>query len=615
MLQDAFVFIAINLTLCDPVLSSPFFKMAHIIATAAGIVYNKHKYYVEGTDHMKKSADLRSLKTILVVLAFFLLSGCAKNKEEAVSAEQPAETAVSTEKEEAPEEKVIPEEEEITKEEAVPVEEAAETEPAPEVKKEKPYLMAELLKETGAPVGDVAVFRQEDLDGDGEDEAFALIGKMNEDSEDYGDFSLVEGEIWFVGKNGAKKIHDNGGMGFSDRERTMTLGDTKYILFDEVYVSDNLTDAWYVADGDAVEAPFTGRGYVMTNVDGENEFRVSDSSYDSMYDEESGIFLGHTWKNYYFYYDEKDGQVHEYGGAEIDKKQAEELCKKDIVKEKLKDSDILDEIFYRDNGLVVINFNRPSDGGFNCYHCIYDTRNGCYVDDGRNETTEEYLDGTCHKALCPEIATYPDSFGTGGDVDVVSTEPDKDQPFFGLWVGAFDERDKALDTVKKLEKKGLEAYVVFTPEWETMSKDPFWAVTIGWSGSEPEAQAYIEDAEKAGYKDAYVKYSGERLGHRLYYTLTDPGKVEFNSSMAVLNGVSTEDVAEGSEEGKTRILIIDKKTVFDKTCDMQFFPGHRSGETPLEWINHAEPTDIMGVFDVSTTGDHIDSFYGAYWWD
>ena len=554
---------------------------------------------------MKKNIYRSLAKTVIVIFGLMMLSGCGKNKEEAAPPPQPEESAVSAEKEEAPVE-------EKPEEVQAPPEEKAEAESGE--KKEKKDLMEDLLKETGAPVGDVAVFRQEDLDGDGEDEAFALIGKKGEDSE-YGDLTLVEGEIWFVGKKGVRKIHDNGGMGFSDRERTMTLGDTKYILFDEVYVSDNLTDAWYVADGDAMEAPFTGRGYVMTDVDGENEFRVSDSSYDSMFDEESGTFLGHTWKNYYFYYDEKDGQVHEYGGAEIDKKQAEELCKKDIVKEKLKGSDILDEIFYRDNGLVVINFNRPSDGGFNYYHCIYDTRNGCYVDDGRNETTEEYLDGTCHKALCPEIATYPDSFGTGGDADVVSTEPDKDQPFFGLWVGAFDERDKALDTVKKLEKKGLEAYVVFTPEWETMSKDPFWAVTIGWSGSEPEAQAYIEDAEKAGYKDAYVKYSGERLGHRLYYTLTDPGKVEFNSSKAVLNGVSTEDVAEGSEEGKTRTLIIDKKTVFDKTCDMQFFPGHRSGETPLEWINHAEPTDIMGVFDVSTTGDHIDSFYGAYWWD
>jgi hypothetical protein len=24
---------------------------------------------------------------------------------------------------------------------------------------------------------------------------------------------------------------------------------------------------------------------------------------------------------------------------------------------------------------------------------------------------------------------------------------------------------------------------------------------------------------------------------------------------------------------------------------------------------------LLGVFDVSVTGDHVDRFYGSYWWD
>ena len=26
-------------------------------------------------------------------------------------------------------------------------------------------------------------------------------------------------------------------------------------------------------------------------------------------------------------------------------------------------------------------------------------------------------------------------------------------------------------------------------------------------------------------------------------------------------------------------------------------------------------TNLMGVFDIDVTGNHIDRFYGAYWWD
>ena len=52
---------------------------------------------------------------------------------------------------------------------------------------------------------------------------------------------------------------------------------------------------------------------------------------------------------------------------------------------------------------------------------------------------------------------------------------------------------------------------------------------------------------------------------------------------------------------------------------MKKLSHNRKGESPLEWFNdnsNGEDTmNLQGVFEVGITGDHIDSFYGSYWWD
>ncbi len=151
-------------------------------------------------------------------------------------------------------------------------------------------------------------------------------------------------------------------------------------------------------------------------------------------------------------------------------------------------------------------------------------------------------------------------------------------------MNAFKERSDAEALAVKLEDKGLPASYVYSCDWENLNKDPYYCVTIGRSGSESEAQGYLEGAKQAGYPKAYIKYTGEKLGHRVNYT------------------------------------------VFDKSCDMQYFPYYQNGDSPLEWFNHikdikdteeyqAQGGALMGVFEVDMTGDHVDRFYGSYWWD
>lgn len=140
-------------------------------------------------------------------------------------------------------------------------------------------------------------------------------------------------------------------------------------------------------------------------------------------------------------------------------------------------------------------------------------------------------------------------------------------------------------------------------------------MTVGKSATEDRAKELIADVEKAGYKGAYVKYTGNRLSHRIYYYLYAPSDAVVTPSKVTLEDVTTVELSGTEEDEGPMTLIVDSDTVFDKTCDMQSFPGYKEGQSPLEWFNSAQETDLMGVFEVSIEGNHVESFYGSYWWD
>ena len=339
------------------------------------------------------------VRTVLLSLIIaMILTGCGKSQEisEADNGSAPTETPSPTE-------------------EPKPVEESPESanvqEEIPKGKLVAESLRAKLVENSGCKETDIQVFEQDDFDNDGIEEAFALVGEETEIDEAW-DMPMTTGNIWFVSNEECTRLTDTEGMGFSTSDEIMSLGDSKYIIFNEMYTTSLVSYVWYVSDGQAKEPAFSRLGEVKTGLDGDGRFRITDSSYDCSYNSEDDFMTGHTWKDYYFFYDPEDDMVHEYGGADISQETAKKFCGKDLVADLLPAGNRLTGLFCRGNCLLVMNYEHQADEeNIEYYHYIYDFYNdeGYLVDDQREQVEDDMpCSGTCLEALCPEIASYPE---------------------------------------------------------------------------------------------------------------------------------------------------------------------------------------------------------------
>ncbi len=269
-----------------------------------------------------------------------------------------------------------------------------------EINRTKAFLAAE----AGTTEDKIQLFDIDDYDGDGEYEAFALIGNKSE-YDLYGD-ELVEGSVWFVNRDGAKLLCEQKAMGFEGNSKKLEFGKRKYAVFSDVATTMTLSYAYEVKGKEVLEVPFSKCGTIVRNSNS-NFFRIVDSSYDTIFDPEINDTLGHTWKSYYFYYDRSLDSVKEFGGVEITKEEAEDLAGRDLVTECLDPKDNLEKIIYRQNGIIHINYSTPEkDGCISYYHRTWDNEGMCFINDNA-EKSDEAQAGVYGLALCPEIAEYP----------------------------------------------------------------------------------------------------------------------------------------------------------------------------------------------------------------
>lgn len=270
------------------------------------------------------------------------------------------------------------------------------------------------ISETGCTDSDIVSFIQYDFDGDGTEEAFALVGDT---TDGIAGEILVEGDLWFVSDLSCEELHENMGMGIRSEPHYMTLGDTDYIIFDDVFMSESYSYVYYVEDSEVQEFELSGLGAIWGDEREDDLFSITDSTYDARYDAEMGFMIGHTWKKYYFFYDSENGNICEYGGTWIDAATVEFWTGRDLINELIPEGDTIDSVFMRGNGMIVINYEHTDeDGSIDYYHYIYDTLRMSFINDLGMETEEEPLEGTCLIALIPEMASYPEVPGPDGQV-------------------------------------------------------------------------------------------------------------------------------------------------------------------------------------------------------
>ena len=204
--------------------------------------------------------------------------------------------------------------------------------------------------------------------------------------------------------------------------------------------------------------------------------------------------------------------------------------------------------------------------------------------------------------------------------------PDVNEGFYGVWISAFTDEEDADKLKSELDDKGFDAIVLLSSEWSEMNSKPFYCVSAGRCLDESEAEGLLANVKSEGYKDAYVKYTGNRLNNRVYYTCSSLDDVTVSDSKVVLNDLEISDPSLGIDY--TMTLVIDDKTEFDKSCETEFFANYEENDTPLEWYKRNydysvnDPDKYMesgpaliGIFEVSVTDGHIDRFLGSYWWD
>ena len=166
---------------------------------------------------------------------------------------------------------------------------------------------------------DDALTYEMDYDGDGEKEAFVIIGQellLEEDEKE------IMGELWFVNSRKDAVLMRAGMYQYGWEGKYLTIEGKTWILFNYIFGNPIVTDMYTVERGEAVEV--LPGGFKTLNDQG--QILVEQSAYDGdcMW-EEPGEFLwtGHTWKDYTFTY--VDGEFKEIRGREIRRQELEEM--------------------------------------------------------------------------------------------------------------------------------------------------------------------------------------------------------------------------------------------------------------------------------------------------
>ncbi len=247
------------------------------------------------------------------------------------------------------------------------------------------YFITQVAKAAGVEPVSARYYEVNDFDGDGHYEAFVFVG--GEVDEDWGS---ADGTVWYVNEARCKQIHDEFSFAVFDGAMFTTIkaGDRKFVLFNDLYATSYVTNIYTVKNFDCVEANVSRVGSASYD-ESTGDMSITLSAYDYYCDYEAGseepMWTGHTWKPYYFYYDEASEEFKEYVGQEITESELAEICGFDLAKEIRDSGYTVDAIYKRDNGIINVNYSKED---------IYDdgSRSITYKNANFDQRRGEFLD-------------------------------------------------------------------------------------------------------------------------------------------------------------------------------------------------------------------------------
>lgn len=199
------------------------------------------------------------------------------------------------------------------------------------------------------------------------------------------------------------------------------------------------------------------------------------------------------WRGVYQYDDGNQGEqiiINESNGSEVRgvyvfAKASGAYDQRDFVWSK-EDSHTASEPFQ--NGIGSIYYHLESD------RIVVDYPDGWWADREYVWFSDiEHMDENVHH---PFFTKQADSPTTG---------------FYGVWVAASKDYNEAKRYVDSLVQDGFESDVYETTDWSNLNTEHWYVVSVGAYSTEEEAYEILSRVKNAGYANAYVKYTGDKL--------------------------------------------------------------------------------------------------------
>ena len=224
----------------------------------------------------------------------------------------------------------------------------------------------------------------------------------------------IIGEIWFVNQDGARKVGQE--MNYRSVSDPFQVSSRKFLQCEEYFTTDSLTHLWGVNEaGEPYQPNISGKGNGLSI--NNYEIELTCSSYDGAYSANMSFLTGHTWKPYYFYWGGTNFK--EYGGKLISIDQvhsisgAKELLEQAYSELQNSYNDVqVKEVYYRENGIININYQCRENGSDSDYHNYTVTlryTDGVLKIIPWEEFNQLCREGLYESAFIPSIATPPES--------------------------------------------------------------------------------------------------------------------------------------------------------------------------------------------------------------